>query len=241
MQRSIRYGDVEIGFTIRFMTGGRRRVAINVLPNGDVCVAAPDFATPDDVVAAVRRRARWVWQQLEACKVRQRLVLPRHYVSGESHIYLGRRHVLKVFVDATRPPSVRLWRGKLEVVSSRSAPEEVAALLDRWYRERASEYLSRLIEEMTADIRWLNAPPAFRLLRMKTQWGSCSPTGTLILNPDLVKVPRPCVEYVIAHELCHLREHNHSVRYFELLSGVMPDWAKRKAELDVLAELALNR
>lgn len=241
MQRSIRYGDAKIDFSIRFALHGRRCVAISVLPDGEVRVDAPDSAVPDQVVAAVRKRARWIWQQLEAGKERRRHVLPRQYASGESHFYLGRRHVLTVVVDASKAPSVRLWRGRLEVVAPRRNPEEIAVLLDRWYRERALEYLSRLIDEIAEGIRWLKATPAFRLRRMKTQWGSCSPTGTLILNPDLVKVPRPCVEYVIAHELCHLREHNHSPRYFKLLSALMPDWADRKAELDALAELALNR
>lgn len=241
MIRSICYGDARIQFTIRRVTGKRPSVSINVLPDGSVRVDAPDDAEIDRVVAAVRQRARWVWQRIEAIRQRGRHVLPREYVSGESHFYLGRRYLLKVVVDAAQPPSVRLWRGKLEVVASQRDPEEVSALLDRWYRERAREYLSRLIDDMSARIRWLKAPPTFRLLRMKTQWGSCSPKGTLVLSPDLVKVPRPCVEYVIAHELCHLKEHNHSAKYFRTLTALMPDWAERKTELDALAELALNR
>jgi hypothetical protein len=75
---------------------------------------------------------------------------------------------------------------------------------------------------------------------MKTQWGSCSPKGELLLNPLLVKAPGHCVDYVIFHELCHLKEHNHSQRFYELLGGLLPDWEKRKAELDGLAEQLLN-
>jgi len=76
---------------------------------------------------------------------------------------------------------------------------------------------------------------------MRTQWGSCSPKGDVLLNPYLVKAPKACIEYVVAHELCHLREHNHSERFYRLLSRVLPDWEARKAELDNLAELLLNR
>ncbi|WP_254426989.1 RhuM family protein [Herbaspirillum sp. VT-16-41] len=76
---------------------------------------------------------------------------------------------------------------------------------------------------------------------MRSQWGSCSPKGEILLNPHLVKAPRPCIEYVLAHELCHLREHNHSDRFYRLLSRVLQDWEARKAELDGLAELLLNR
>ena len=79
-----------------------------------------------------------------------------------------------------------------------------------------------------------------RLQVMKTQWGSCSPTGKLTLNPWLVKAPRDCIDYVILHELCHLKEHNHSPRFFKLLDRHMPAWRQRKARLDELAEIILN-
>jgi len=75
---------------------------------------------------------------------------------------------------------------------------------------------------------------------MKTQWGSCSPTGAILLNPHLVKAPRECIDYVISHELCHLKEHNHSPRYYRLLSKIMPRWEVVKARLDGMAELLLN-
>ncbi len=75
---------------------------------------------------------------------------------------------------------------------------------------------------------------------MRTQWGSCSPNGELLLNPQLVKAPRHCIDYVIFHELCHLKEHNHSPAYYKLLGRSLPDWEQRKAELDNLAEILLN-
>ncbi len=75
---------------------------------------------------------------------------------------------------------------------------------------------------------------------MKTQWGSCSPAGTILLNPHLVKAPRECIDYVISHELCHLKEHNHSPRYYRLLAKIMPSWEAVKTRLDGMAELLLN-
>lgn len=75
---------------------------------------------------------------------------------------------------------------------------------------------------------------------MKTQWGSCSPGGGLILNPALVKAPSARIDYVLSHELCHLREHNHSDRFYALLGRLVPDWRERKRELDGLAELILE-
>jgi|SRR5450830_49563 len=241
MRRSIRYGDERIGFTIRFVPRAQRRVSISVLPDGSVVVDAPDSSEPQEVVAAVHHRARWIWQQLKAHQERMRHVLPREYVSGESCFYLGKRYTLKVKVSADAAGEVKLLRGKLEVTTGRRDPDAVRRLLDAWYRKRAEEVFARRLPEVADGLRWLKDIPSFRLLNMRTQWGSCSPGGTLCLNPQLVKAPRSCIDYVIGHELCHLKVHNHSLAYYRLLAALMPDWELRKQELDGMAETLLNR
>jgi len=75
---------------------------------------------------------------------------------------------------------------------------------------------------------------------MQTQWGNCSPGGTITLSPHLVKAPRDCIDYVLLHELCHLKEHNHAPAFWGLLERVMPDWERHKARLDGMAELILS-
>ncbi|MDO9225303.1 MAG: SprT family zinc-dependent metalloprotease [Pseudomonadota bacterium] len=241
MRRFIHYGEARIGFTINFVARRAKRVAIHVHPDGAVEVDAPEDTEVGEVVAAVRRRARWIWQRLRACRERARHVLPREYVSGESHFYLGRRHLLKVSIQPAQPQGVKLLRGRLEISSRSSAADKVRGLLEGWYRHRAGEVFARRLADCAAKVPWLKTAPNFRLLTMRTQWGSCSPKGELLLNPLLVKAPGQCVDYVIFHELCHLREHNHSPKFYALLGAQLPDWEKRKAELDELAEQLLNR
>lgn len=241
MRRHISYGEERIGFSIRFLPRPLRRVSINVLPDGAVTVDAPEGVTTDEIVAAVRRRVRWIWLRISACRERARHVLPREYVSGESHFYLGRRHLLKVHVTTKDETGVKLLRGKLEVRAPTRSPALVRELLDAWYRRRAEDVFTRRIAECVIRAPWIAQAPAFRLLTMRTQWGSCSPKGALLLNPLLVKAPTPCIDYVILHELCHLKEHNHSARFYELLAGLMEDWQIKKAELDALADHLLNR
>ena len=66
---------------------------------------------------------------------------------------------------------------------------------------------------------------------MRTRWGSCSRAGRILLNPNLVEVAPSCIEYVIAHVLCHLVEMNHTPRFWRLLASVLPDWADRRRRL----------
>ena len=240
-QYSVAYGEERIGFTLRRQPRLKDRVAIHVMPYGVVMVDAPQGTELQDVKQAVRQRAAWVWRELQAQRGRQRHVHPREYVSGETHFYLGRRHLLKVLVAKQADPGARLWRGRLEVTTAEPGAHAVRHWLDTWYRERAAAVFDQVLTQVAAHMR-LPAPlPPWRLQSMRTQWGSCSPQGALLLNPHLVKAPKACIEYVVAHELCHLKEHNHSERFYRLLGSVMPDWRRRKQELDGLAELVLDR
>lgn len=239
-QYSIAYGNERFYFSVRFIQRSQRRVTINVLPDGAVQVDAPEGVALPEVMQAVRQRAGWVCRQLKAQRERVRHVLPREYVSGETHFYLGRRHLLKVQFDQDEIPGVRLWRGRLEITTSKRDAATVRRLLEAWYRERAHDVFARVIADVKPHLS-LHEAPLWRLLSMRTQWGSCSPSGEVLLNPHLVKAPRACIEYVVVHELCHLTEHNHSERFYRLLGRVLPDWAVRKAELDNLAEMLLNR
>jgi predicted metal-dependent hydrolase len=241
LEFAFQYGNERILFELNRVPSARQRISIHVLPNGSVRVDAPESAAVEVVLAAVRKRARWIWIRLQTHHEQGLHVLPREYVSGESHFYLGRRHVLKVFRDEDAPAGVKLLRGELAITAPSNEPKRIRSLLEAWYRRRAQEVFGRRLAELVSAAPWLDEAPPFRLLVMRTQWGSCSPAGELLLNPHLVKAPRPCVDYVLAHELCHLREHNHSPAFYRLLSALLPDWPARKEELDRMAEMLLNR
>lgn len=167
------------------------------------------------------------------------MALPREYVSGETHFYLGRRHKLIVNENSAQPSEVKLLRGKLVVTLPVADRTAVRRRLNAWYDARSDEYLSDKFSEISGRLNWVEAHPPLKLMRMRTQWGSCSPDGVIYLNPALIRAPRHCIEYVILHELCHLVEHNHSKRFFDLLTKQMPAWESAKRELDSLAELIL--
>lgn len=119
-------------------------------------------------------------------------------------------------------------------------PSGIRDALDQWYLQRAKLVFGDRLEALVLSLRWVRAIPIVRLRAMKRQWGSCSPAGRLTLNPHLVKASRECMDYVLFHELCHIREHNHSKRFFSMLDAHMPGWRATKEKLDNLAEVVLN-
>lgn len=142
----------------------------------------------------------------------------------------------KVMVDPSSVQSVKLYRGKLEVSVRERNVERIKSLLEGWYKEKAKEVFKSRLDAIMTQAIWIEKAPELRILTMQTQWGSCSPNGRITLNPLLVKAPRECIDYVILHELCHIAEHNHSERFYRLLSQVMPKWETTKAKLDGMAQ-----
>jgi len=238
--KSFIYGTDRIEYEVVFEPVQRRKVSIHVYPDCSVRVDAPEGRELLEIHQAVLKRAGWIKRHVDEFKRQRAQALPRTYTSGETHFYLGRRYQLKVKKQNGTGPRVKLVRGQIcvEIVSREAAA--VRESLSAWYRDRAADMFARRFEEIADRVSWLRKAPDWRLVRMKKQWGSCSPAGVILLNPHLVKAPRECIDYVISHELCHLQEHNHSPRYYRLLATIMPSWEGVKARLDGMAELLLN-
>jgi hypothetical protein len=123
-------------------------------------------------------------------------------------------------------------RGHLVVTApGKVAPERVKAILDRWYREHAKVVFREVLEEYLTRFKGYSAPRLV-IRAMRARWGSLSSAGTMTLNANLIRAPRACIEYVVAHELCHLQHRNHDAGFFRLLGRVMPDWERRKQRLE---------
>ena len=221
------YGDERITFE-RVNRQKAGKALIKVHPDCRVQVSAMPDVPDAELVQAAKKRGRWIYEQLRTFRAQLEHVKPREYVSGESHYYLGRQYLLKVMVDPSSVQSVKLYRGKIEVSVRERNVERIKSLLEGWYKEKAKEVFKSRLDAIVTQAIWIEKAPELRILTMQTQWGSCSPNGQITLNPLLVKAPRECIDYVILHELCHLVEHNHSERFYRLLSQVMPKWEKTK-------------
>jgi predicted metal-dependent hydrolase len=220
-----------------------RKVLIKVHPDQRVVATVPFDASHETIQQAMTKRARWIWQNMQTFAKQQEYVLPKRYKSGETQFYLGKRYVLKVDIDKESVPGVKLSRGKLNVTLKAALDNQanvVKGMLDDWYQFRAKAVFRERLNAMLPRATWEKGIPPFRVMAMKKQWGSCSRKGQLMLNPHLVKAPKECIDYVVLHELCHIAEHNHSEKFWRLLTQVMPNWQEVKAKLDEMAELYLN-
>lgn len=228
MTGTLTWGTDTIRYEVRFLAS-RQTLAIEVHPDSRVLVRAPVDCPAALIAARVQKRAGWIGRQLAEFERYRPRTPARQYVNGESHLYLGRKYRLKLI--SGEAASVKLTRGQLLVTLGEPEPERVKALLHRWYLDRARAVFTEVLDASLLHFKGV-ASPRLIVRAMQSRWGSLSRAGTMTLNVNLVRAPRPCIEYVVTHELCHTKHRDHDARFFKLLGQVMPDWEQRKQRLE---------
>jgi len=235
----------------------RTRIGLAFDPAGFVIMEAPLDASEADISHVIREHQQWLRYRLDKAADTNALSACLRYVSGEVVHYCGEPHELavrdgardEVRVCRRRGAQLSLFdgepvRGTLRVTlgpaqprtvsgMSRRRSERVRGLLNQWYVEQATGVFAEHLEYWRRRLPWLGAgTPEWRHRFMRSQWGSCSLSGRISLNTHLIKIPPRLTQYVVLHELCHLQHHDHSRRFYALMSRHMPDWGARRAELD---------
>lgn len=226
---SLTFGQKLIPFQLTFRP--KLRLSITVLPNRQVMVSAPEGQALEKILELVKKRAGWIAKKRNYFEQFHPLPDEKRFISGESHLYLGRQYRLKL--QDSEVSGVKLVGKYFQISVKEVDLEKVKATLDAWYMKRAEKLFIDKVEGFLKSLPSLRLKPKkITIRRMTKRWGSCTKAGSILLNIDLIKAPLHCIEYVIAHELCHLRVHDHSPAFYRLLSRLMPYWKKRKARLD---------
>ncbi|MCL4222474.1 MAG: M48 family metallopeptidase [Phycisphaerales bacterium] len=200
-------------------------------PGGRVRIAAPRRLSDDAIRLAVVTRLGWIRRQ-QLVYAGQERQSEREMVSGESHFVQGRRYRLRVIESEEKPHArIRSTRTLDLVVSPGSSRKVRASVLDRWYRARLREEAQTLIEKWQPIVGVRVARWGIR--KMRTRWGSCHESnGHILLNLELAKKDRDCLEYIVVHELVHLLEREHNDRFRALMDRFMPAWRSHRDKLN---------
>lgn len=229
MKNAIQFGSRKIDFKLEY--SNRKSLGITVTPGMDVLVKAPVATSIDVVKEKLKKRAYWIIKQQSFFLSFEPKTPAKKFVNGETHLYLGRQYRLKIISGKTE--TVKLKGKFIEVVTTDKT--KVRQKLNEWYYENAKKKFHLIAAPLIERFRKYKVQPDSIVIReMATRWGSCTPKGRIILNPELIKAPRACIEYVIIHELCHLVHHDHTQKFFDLQKKEMKDWKKWKEKLERL-------
>ncbi len=201
-------------------------------PTGRVTIAAPTRMTLDTIRVFAISKLAWIRQQQRKLQAQERET-PREFLPRESHYVWGRRYLLTV-IDGAQPATVTLSHSRI-VLRVRPGADRAKrqAILDEWYREQIKKAVPPLVAkwEPLMDVKVAR----IHVQRMKTKWGSCNAAaGAIRLNTDLAKKPRECLEYLVVHEMAHLREPTHNARFVALMDRFMPKWQSFREALNRL-------
>ncbi|MDP2364062.1 MAG: SprT family zinc-dependent metalloprotease [Ignavibacteria bacterium] len=229
MKTFIQFGSKQIHFLLEY--SNRKSLGITVKPDFNVLVKAPSGTSLDKVKEILKKKAPWIIKQQSYFLSFHPKTPPRKFISGETHLYLGRQYRLKI---QKRKIEVVKLRGKyIEVATSDKS--RVKVLVKEWYLKNARMKFEIIANPLIDKFKKYKVEPSSIVIReMPKRWGSCTAKGKVILNPELIKAPNACIEYVIVHELCHLIYHDHTQKFIDLQTKEMPDWEKWKNKLELI-------
>ena len=233
----VQFGDTTIEYDVNRSERRKKTVQIT-MDGGRVLVAAPSDTPDSKLEAIVRKRAPWILRQAPDPAIR---ASRKRFVSGETLPYLGRNVRLVVEPADVPSPEVRFdhWSFRIKVpfgLDESKRYEEIRKAIVQWYRQRAAQRLPRTVELWRKRMGWPDTPGV--LIRDQRQrWGSCAPDGTLRFNWRVVMVHPELAEYVIVHELSHLKISSHSAEYWAQVSDLLPDAQQRRRRLREVGRL----
>lgn len=210
----------------------RRALRIDVRPTGEVTVFAPVGEGIEEIRTRAHRKGAWIFAQIDTIAQRPKVTPERRYISGETHLLLGRQY--RLLVEESGDPHVRIDGGRM-VIAARAPDDQphCRRLLQAFYRLRAREVLRQRFDIVLEPfVRKGLRQPSLVIRPMAKRWGSYTPSGRVVLNIDLVRASPRLIDYVICHELAHAFYPDHGDGWRALLETVMPDWEERKEALE---------
>lgn len=213
-------------------TPRRRTASVQVSPQNKVSVIVPDNLPQVKIDDIIRRKTPWIIKKIKTNEAVQHPIKPKEYVNGEAFSYLGRNYRLKIKEGSRQ--SVEFKNGRFYVyvpADEKDREKVIKTALNDWYRSHAKEKLyaraSAYADRVGVSFKNI------RVKKLKSRWGSCTKAGNINFNWRIIMAPMSIVDYVVVHELCHLKYHDHSKEFWKLLGQIFTDYRERKEWLRV--------
>lgn len=219
----------DIEFTVIYSK--RRTLGLSVLPDASVIVRVPYLTSSRTINRIVQEKAAWIIKHRDSYRNKEINRFNRSFRNNDIHLFRGNECVLKI--QKSIRPFIRFTDGTIELgLDKPDDSQSVKKLLYKGYKTEAQLLFPRLLGNALIEFENYDFKPVGIIIRtMKRRWGSCSNKGIITLSTELMKLPDILIEYVIIHELCHLKHHNHGAEYYNLLSELFPGWKLMRKEL----------
>jgi hypothetical protein len=213
----------------------RKTVSLIVYPNFNIVLKCPTNYTKDKIEKFLMTKWTWLEKQIKYFKKYQKNILNKEYLSGESFLYLGRQY--KLMVKKGKQDQIKLKYGQLLLLTTGKVTDKKhnKKILQNWYQQRIEKIFNEEYQKVLKSFHY-DFEPQLITREMNKRWGSFLNHKKIILNSKLIQTPKECIDYVITHELCHMKHKNHDTKFYQALKTKIPNWQeiKEKLELRVL-------
>ena len=230
MKKQIQYGKYKYEYCL--VAQNRKTISLTVYPDLQIIVKAPRDVSSEKIDDFFKRKWRWIEKQLIFFRKFQTDKKQKKYVSGESFLYLGRQY--KLIVKKALENRVSLQQGRLCLYTTTKVRDgkKNKKMIKEWYRDRMNKIFKERYSEIVKKFDYSEIPKILTR-KMNKRWGSYSKSNKITLNPLLIHASKKCIDYVIIHELCHVKHKKHDKNFYELLCRKCHDWESLKEELEV--------
>lgn len=230
---SFEYDTEKIEFAV--VKSKRKSLSITIQPDGNLLVKAPVLMSDAEIAKWVRTKTGWIIRQRAKILEQQQMNPPKQYKTGEKFLYLGQEYGLEVRISEGRAGMVGIVEDKIVLFAKTGDNAEVQKALHAWYEKQAKTVIPKRVrfyaEQMGETFGNIT------IKNQKKRWGSCSSARNLNFNRRLIMAPQKVLDYVVVHELCHLRQMNHSKEFWKEVELVLPDYKVHKKWLEMNGHL----
>lgn len=202
------------------------------IQDGEVVIKAPWYVTSNQIQEVVESKRKWIYEKLQEYNKSPRKV--KEYLDGEHFHVLGRDRVLNISYKNANKASLDLSGGTINVIlpleyADEDNSEQIKKMVARMYQMIAEQEVESALEKWRKITRL--APEEYKIKKLKRAWGNCSSTKKITINSDLMMYSRKAIEYVVLHEICHLKYMNHSKDFWAMVEKYMPEYKEVEKEL----------
>lgn len=219
-------------YEYKLIKQNRKTLSLTVTPDLQIILRCPEQTDGERIEKFLQKKWFWLEKQLSFFKKYQRKIYNKEYISGESYLYLGRQYKLSVKKGSV--DSVSLLKGKLVITTTKevSNSNQNKKIINEWFSNRTDKVFQERFDVVFEKFNYKNIP-RLSIREMKKRWGSFLNKEKILLNPKLIYTSKDCIDYVIAHELCHFKYKDHNTNFYKLLKEKYPNWEKTKEKLEM--------
>lgn len=212
---------MSINYTVNRSRKRRKTISLQVSSNSGLIVSAPYFTPADEIDRFVREKQNWIQKALQKHREDATKNKTREYVTGEHFFYLGQSYPLEVFFEPFEHAGVVFWNNRFHLNAQENKSLKKHYFIS-WYKKKAYDFIYQHVDFFSVMLKLQHG--SLKISSAERRWGSCSADDNLSFSFRLIMAPPDIIDYVIVHELMHIKEKNHSAAFWKLIEMVMPEY-----------------